>query len=117
MDRKKELKQAYKEAKIEAGVYQIKNRVNGKIFVASTRNLKTLNGKQFELENGTSTNRILQKEWNEFGKEAFDFEVLEVLIKKEEGYFNEKDALAKLEEKWMNELQPYGDRGYNRMKK
>lgn len=36
MDRKKELKQLYKETKIEAGVYQIRNTVNNKVFIGST---------------------------------------------------------------------------------
>jgi hypothetical protein len=52
MDRKKELKQLYKETTIEAGVYKIKNILNEKIFIGSTPNLKTLNGIKFMLENG-----------------------------------------------------------------
>ena len=116
MDRKKELKQLYKETKTEAGIYQIKNTQNGKIFIGSTRNLRTLKGKQFELEMGTSTNKELQHEWNEFGKEAFVFEVLEVLKKKESEYFDEKNELKKMEEAWLDKLQPYGERGYNREK-
>lgn len=116
MNRKKELKQLYKETKTEAGVYQIKNTQNGKIFVGSTRNLKTLSGKQFSLEMGTDTNKMLQNEWKEFGKEAFVFEVLEVLKQKETGYFDAKNELKKLEEAWLDKLQPYGERGYNREK-
>lgn len=113
MDRKKELKQQYKETKIEAGIYQIKNTQNGKIFIGSTQNLKTLNGKQFELNMGTNTNKKLQAEWNEYGKEAFVIEVLETVKKKEAGYFDIKHELKKLEEKWLNELKPFGERGYH----
>lgn len=116
MERKKELKQLYKETAIEAGVYQIKNCVNEKLFVASTRNLKTLHGKKFELEMGSNTNKELQEEWIQFGKDAFVFDVLEVLKKKETGYFDEKNELKKLEEKWLTKLQPFGERGYNRKK-
>jgi hypothetical protein len=116
MDRKKELKQQYKEIKIQAGVYQITNVTNGKICIIATRDLKTMNGKRFELEMGSSKNRPLQKEWNEYGKDAFTFEVLEILEKKEEGFFDLKDALKKLEEKWLDKLQPYGERGYNKQK-
>jgi group I intron endonuclease len=116
MDRKKELKQQYKETKTEAGVYAIKNKQNGKIFVGSTRNLKTLSGRRFELEMGTSTNQVLQNEWKEFGKEAFVFDVLEVLKKKETRYFDEKNELKKLEEAWLEKLRPYGERGYNKEK-
>lgn len=113
MERKRELKQQFKEMKIEAGVYEIKNTINQKIFIGSTRNFKTLNGRKFELEAGSSTNKALQKEWNEFGKEAFQFMILEQLKKPETGFFDEKRALQKLEEKWLAEKQPYGEKGYN----
>lgn len=113
MDRKKELKQQYKETKIEAGVYRIKNIKNQKILVESTMNLKTINGKRFQLEMGSHKNKRLQKEWKEFGQESFVFEVLEVLEKKEDGYFDAKEALKKLEEKWIAALQPFAERGYN----
>jgi hypothetical protein len=75
--------------------------------------LKTINGKRFQLEMGGHPNAALLKEWNEYGKDAFAFEVLEVLEKPETGYFDEKDALKKLEAAWLDRLQPYGDRGYN----
>ncbi|MCM3216498.1 GIY-YIG nuclease family protein [Niallia taxi] len=114
MDRKKELKQLYKETPIEAGIYLIKNTENGKLFVGSTRNLKTLNGVKFSLENGGHMNKQLVAEWKQFGKDTFTFEVLEVLKKKDDPYFNEKEELGKLEEKWLEELQPFGGRGYNK---
>jgi len=113
MDRKKELKEQYRETKIIGGVYQIKNTVNQKIFVESTMNLKTINGKRFQLEMGSHRNKKLQKEWQEFGEEAFAFEVLEILEKKENDFLDPKDALKKLEEKWLDQLQPFGERGYN----
>lgn len=116
MDRKKELIQQFKETKSLAGVYQIKNIKNQKILVTSTMNVRTINGKQFQLKMGSHENKLLQKEWNEYGEEAFVFEVLEELKEKEDPYFNAKDALKKLEEKWLDQLQPYGERGYNREK-
>lgn len=116
MERKKELKQLYKEMRIDAGVYQIKNTKNNKILIGSTRNLKTLNGVKFMLEQGSHSNKELQEEWKEFGGEAFQIEVLEVLKRKEEGFFDEKKELEKLEEKWLQQLKPYGERGYNREK-
>ena len=111
---KKELKQQYKEIKKEAGVYQIRNTKNGKILVVVTPELKTINGKRFQLEVGSHKNSLLQNDWNEYGKEAFVFEVLEVLKEKEDGFLYEKSELKKLEEKWLKELMPYGERGYNR---
>jgi hypothetical protein len=117
MDRKKELKQLYKETKTQAGIYQIKNIKNQKVLVVATPNLKTMNGKIVSLESGGGhRNTNLQKELIEFGKEAFVFEVLEVLETKEDGYFDFKDELKKLEKKWLDRLQPFGDRGYNEKK-
>lgn len=116
MNRKKELKQQYKEIKIEAGVFKIKNTRNDKIFIGSTRNLKTLNGTRFSLENGAFTNKMLQKEWSEFGKDAFEMAVLEILKEKDDPYYNEKEELEKLEEKWLNQFQPFGERGYHHEK-
>ncbi|MFD2170431.1 DUF2087 domain-containing protein [Tumebacillus lipolyticus] len=118
--RREELKQLYKESKTEAGVYQIKNTKNQKVFLGSTMNLKTLNGKRFSLNMGTSVSnrgtfmsKELQEEWNEYGEGAFVIEVLEVLEQKEDPYFDAKDALEKLEQKWLDKLQPYEERGYN----
>ena len=116
MDRKEELKRLYKETKIEAGVYQVKNTINGKILVESTPNLKTINGKRFCLDMGTYQNKRLQHELQEFEAKVFEFEVLEVLKAPKEGYFDPKDALKKLKEKWLEKLQPYEERGYNTLK-
>ncbi|WP_191561110.1 GIY-YIG nuclease family protein [Metabacillus idriensis] len=113
MDRKKELKQLYKETPTEAGIYQIKNIKNEKIFIGSTRNFKTLNGVKFTLETGTHSNKGLQEEWSHFGKDAFCIDVLETLKKKDDPYFNEKEALLELENKWLEHFQPYEERGYN----
>ncbi|MGG0935158.1 DUF2087 domain-containing protein [Brevibacillus centrosporus] len=117
MNRKQELKQMYREVKTEAGVYQIKNIQNGKVWVDATKNLKTMNGKQFTLKHGSHTNKALQKEWNEYGEDAFVFEVLEVLEQKPDPFFDLADALEKLENKWLDKLQPYGEKGYNEKKK
>lgn len=117
MDHRKELKQQYKEIKTEAGVYQIRNTKNQKVFVIATPNLKTINGRHVELQAGGHRNKELQEDWNQWGEQSFVFEVLEVLEEPEEGFFDKKEALKKLEQKWLDKLQPYGDRGYNKKSK
>ncbi|MCM3736567.1 GIY-YIG nuclease family protein [Bacillus cytotoxicus] len=114
MDRKKELKQLYKETEIEGGIYCIRNTKNEKVYVESTKNFKAMSGRRLLLNMGSHMNKALQNEWKEYGADAFEFEILEVLKKKKTGYFNEKEELKKLEEKWLEKLQPYGERGYNR---
>ena len=44
MDRKKELKQQFKETSVEAGVYKIKNDKTIKYLLEVHKNFKTLNG-------------------------------------------------------------------------
>lgn len=114
--RRQELQQMYKETKKESGVFQIRNTVNDKRWISSTKNLRSLNGKRMELDMGKHMNSSLQLELNEFGSSVFEVEVLEVLEVKETGYFDEDDALRKLEDKWLEQLQPYDDRGYNKRK-
>lgn len=115
-DRRKELKQQYKKIEIEAGVYQIRNTGNEKVFIGSTRNLKTLNGKELQLNSGSFPNKRLQADWNQFGPEAFVIEVLEILIKTQDEFYDEKETLKKLEEKWIQKLQSFGQLGYNSIK-
>lgn len=78
-----------------------------------TRNINTLNGQKFTLQHQSPPNKTLQADWNQFGAQAFTFDVLETLEKKPDGYFDLNDALKKLKHKWMQQLQPFGDRGYN----
>ena len=113
MNRRKELQEQAKEVKTEAGVYQIRNERNGKVYIDSTLNLKTINGQQFMLQMGSHLNRRLQAEWNEYGESAFVIEVLEILKKEDNPFFNAKDALAKCLNRWFEKLEPYGDRGYH----
>jgi len=113
INRRKELIQQYKEIKTESGVYQIRNIKNSKVLVVSTPNLKTMNGKPMMLRGGVHKNGKLQEEWNKFGEESFVFEVLEVLKEKETGYFDKTGELKKLEMKWLEKLQPFGELGYN----
>lgn len=117
MDRKKELKQEYKEIKIEGGIYVITNKQNGKKFVASTPNFKTLNGVKFTLETDTHINRSLQEEWKQFSKGTFAIKKVEVLKMSENQLFDEKKELKKLLAKWMEELKPYGEKGYHTQEK
>lgn len=113
MNRRKELQEQAKEVKTEAGVYQIRNERNGKVYIDSTLNLKTVNGQRFMLQMGSHLNRRLQAEWNEYGESAFVIEVLEVLKKDDNPFADPKDALAKCLNGWLEKLEPYGERGYH----
>lgn len=114
-----DLKMHYKTGRRPAGVYRITNRANGKMLVESSLNLDgSRNRFNFEVRNGCLRNHPdLQREWNEFGAEYFEFEVLEEVKLDDESLRDVRDELAKLEQKWLGKLKPYDDRGYNRRPK
>ncbi len=114
MKTRQELKREYAEREKPAGVFQIKNTVNGKVLLGSSKNLNgPLNGHKFMLSIGHHTNKELQKEWNEYGQDKFVFEILEVVQVKDDPNFSLDDELTLLEEIWLDKLQPFGERGYN----
>lgn len=117
MDRRKELKLAYKQNPPPMGVYQIKNKVNEKILIGSNMNLHgKKNSWQLQLKTGTHSNKELQADWNKYGPDAFAFEVLETLKFEKIPQEEWRKAVAALEEKWLVNLQPYAERGYNKQK-
>lgn len=113
MDRRKELKLLYKETKPVAGIYRILNNKNGKALVDSITDIRSLEGRKFQLGIGRHNNEKLQAEWTEFGEAAFTVEVLEPLKEKDEPGFDREKELKKLRKKWVEKLQPFGDKGYN----
>ncbi|MBK8822872.1 MAG: GIY-YIG nuclease family protein [Anaerolineales bacterium] len=114
MKTRKDIHREYKERSIPAGVYQVKNKINGRILLGSSLNLEgPLNRHKFMLKIGSHTNKALQKDWDEFGPDGFVFEILEEVKIKDDPNFNLKDELTLLEQIWLEELQPFGERGYN----
>ena len=84
MSSNNELKEAYKQIKFQSGVFQIRNTVNGKIFIGSNINLdKIWNRMAFELNFGSHKNVALQTEWKTFGADNFVYEILSVIKEKE----------------------------------
>jgi hypothetical protein len=115
MDRRTELKLAYKQNPPLPGVYQITNLVNGKRFVGSGPNVKgQLNRHQATLKMNVHRNRALQHDWNASSPNDFTFEVLEYLEPQNKPGYDYREDLAVLEELWLKKLQPYGEKGYNK---
>jgi hypothetical protein len=118
MDNKKELIKRYKQTVQDMGIFQIKNKTNGKIFIGSAKDLPgIMNSNKFQLKIGRHYNQVLQKEYSDSGETNFDFEVLDYLKPKEDPLYDYSEDLKVLEEMWLEKLQPYGDKGYNRLKK
>jgi len=116
LDRKKELKLTYKQTPLPMGVYQIKNTISGKVFVGSSMNLPgILNRHRFQLNASSHPIKDMQEDWHQYGSAAFTCEVLEVL--KPEAVLEEdcQKTILALEDKWLTNLQPYGEKGYNKL--
>lgn len=118
MDRRKELKLAYKQNPPPMGVYQIKNSINGKIFLGSSMNLPgKFNSHRIQLNFKCHHNKALQEDWDLYGADAFTFDILETLKLEEISKDYWRDAISAMEDKWLITLQPYGENGYNKQKK
>jgi group I intron endonuclease len=97
------------------GIYQIKNKVNGKMLIGSSVNLPAiLNRFKAELKMGSHRNIVLQKEWQQFGPEMFEFKELELLEPRDDPSYDPTEDLHVLEELWIEKLSPFGDKGYNK---
>ena len=112
---RKDLKEAYKQTWFKLrkmGVYQIKNQVNGRVFLNGSLNVEgTIERDRSWLMRGDYLNSKLQADWKAFGPAAFTFEILETLTPTD-GSRDYKEELALLLEAWLATLEPYGDKGY-----
>lgn len=68
------------------GIYVIYNNVNGKFYIGSTTHSFKLRwyAHLYQLRMGKHGNFILQRAWNKYGENAFEFRIIEVLEKDQE---------------------------------
>ncbi len=103
MKTRAEIKREYKEAVREMGIIAIKNLRNGRMWLGATPNPEaTLRRHRFTLSLGSSWHKELQKDWNEFGEDAFSFEIIDTL--KPDPEKDKEEELAELEEMWREKL-------------
>jgi len=90
-----------------SGIYQIKNLINGKVYIGQAKQLAT-RAMQHErsLNSQKHDNKHLQAAWNFYGSDAFEFTVLQVVEGKAERDVAEQALIT----------QFYGDGCYNIMK-
>ena len=64
----------------KTGIYQIRNTVNGMIYIGSSINIAARwREHKYDLNMNKHRNQHLQSAYNKYGKDAFVYEVLEVL--------------------------------------
>ena len=117
MKSKKEIINEYKLTQFKIGVFQIRNTVNEKIYVDSSVNMDAIwNRIRGELKFNGHRNELLQKEWNQFGEENFTFEILSEIEQKDGDKTDYNREAKKLAEMFIEDLKPFGEKGYNKSK-
>lgn len=115
---KKEMKREYQQSQRPMGVYQIRCLANDKVLIGSSLNLPGIfNREKFSLQHGGHKNKALQADWNAFGEAGFAFEILDELSPRPDPNYDYREDLTVLEDAWLEQVQPYGERGYNEPKK
>lgn len=115
-EQRREAKRIYKEGHRPMGVFRVRNKVDGRVLVGSSVNLPaTFNKLRMQLATGSYLmHPELQQDWKQLGEDAFELEVVAELDPPESPDSDPRADLAALEALWLEELEPYGERGYNR---
>lgn len=88
-----------------SGIYKITCTANGKIYIGSSNNLRRRwTEHRTALNRNNHVNKHLQRAWNKYGGQSFQFEVLELTM---------PCSLLDREQCWFDMLNPFGERGYN----
>jgi group I intron endonuclease len=88
-----------------AGVYSIVHLESGKRYIGSTKSFHyRMLWHRSMLNKGTHDNKVLQEAWTIYKKEAFSFEILEIVL--------DKDLRIEREQYWMDFYQAV-DTGFN----
>ncbi|HEX7855603.1 MAG TPA: GIY-YIG nuclease family protein [Sphingobium sp.] len=104
-DTRKAAIQAYRERKVEPGIYAIRCSATGAYWVGRAPDLSTIRNRLwFTLNHGSHRHASLQAAWNEHGAETFTFEAVEALPDEEMTSYLRDGLLKERLAHWMEEL-------------
>ena len=90
----------------QGGVYKIECRENGRIYIGASLCISARwKEHRYHFRLGRHASRSMQADWDRYGPDAFVFSVL--------AYEADPDARRVLEQRYLDEFQPFGERGYN----
>jgi hypothetical protein len=106
LDRKKELKEQYKQMRPDMGIFIVRSNKTNKCFIVTSQNLNGyINRTRFQLNSGGHPNEELQREWKEYGEENFTIEILERLkYDKDESKTDYSEELEVMKFVWKEKL-------------
>lgn len=95
---------AYKERKVEAGIYAVRCTASGETWVGRAPDLSTIRNRiWFTLRQGINSSRTLQQAWQAHGADAFTFETIERLEDEDSAYIRDRTLADRLIH-WAEEL-------------
>ena len=90
---------------IKSGIYKILNKVDGKYYVGSSKNIQyRWTEHKRQLNNNCHHNDYLQHAWNKYGSDSFDFIILEP---------TDTDSTLLVEQKYLDIAKTEQDKCYN----
>ena len=96
-DDRRAARAAYKERKTTAGIYAVRCRASGQIWVGHAPNLETVQNRMwFSLRSGKDPHAGLQSAWTTHGANGFAFETLERLRDEDLPYVRDAEAKERL---------------------
>ena len=111
MSERKALLRAYKERKVEPGVYAVRCTASGEVWVGATPDLATRQtGIWFTLKLGSHREPSLQAAWKAHGEDAFAFEPVEVVDTEGLDTFTRNSKLKDRRDHWVEAM---GAKGLN----
>ena len=91
---------------ILSGIYAIINKVNNKIYIGSSKNIYNRKAQHYsELRGNYHENKFLQRSWNKYGENNFEFRVIEIV--------ENIDKLLEVEQKYIDKYYDGGKNCYN----
>lgn len=95
------------ENELIGGIYQWRNKIDGKIYIGSAKNFEERRKRHLRQLRGNYHHSILfQRAFNKYGEDNFVFEILEYLE-------DDNDLRLKIEQEYLDKLQPFAPNGYN----
>lgn len=96
---------AYRERKVESGIYALRCGLSDQVWVGSAPDLSTIQNRLwFTLRQGSNSHRSLQEAWAAYGSQAFTFEVVERLVDGDDPGYIRIAALKSLHAHWVEKL-------------
>lgn len=106
MSDRSSLKQAYKQRKVTGGVGVVRNTADGRVLIESATDIDAKRNRfSFAKSSGLCIYPKLDKDWARLGPSAFEYEVLEELVKQEDETEKQfKEDLKLLELIWLEKF-------------